>query len=89
MSEAVTEAPKAEGGGLSFSFAKVWAADKEHLEEVVEKDQADSWAQALQKLNEARELEQQRQLAESGRGSRRKAADMANVGSVPNQSRLS
>ncbi|KAF8973574.1 hypothetical protein BDZ97DRAFT_1690769 [Flammula alnicola] len=74
--EAVQEAPKA-GGGLAFSFAKIWAADKDSLEEVVEDDQKDSWAQTLQKINAEREKEQEKEMAQSGRGARRKAADIA------------
>jgi len=76
--EAVQEAPKA-AGGLTFAFAKVWAADKDSLEEVVEEDQGDSWALALQKINEEKEKEQSKQAALSGRGARRRAADIANV----------
>lgn len=74
--EAVQEGPKAGG---SFSFAKVWAADKDALQEVVEDDQTDSWAHALEKLNEERQKEQDRHLANSGRGVRRRAADIAKV----------
>jgi chromodomain-helicase-DNA-binding protein 4 len=77
--EAVQEGPKAGGSGLSFAFAKVWSADKHDLEEVVEEDQTDSWAQALEKLNEEKQKEHNRQLAESGRGVRRRAADIAQV----------
>jgi len=76
--EAVKEAPKA-AGGLSFSFAKIWAAEKDSLEEVVEEDQTDSWAQTLQKLNTERQKEQEKYIVESGRGARRKAADIAKV----------
>jgi chromodomain-helicase-DNA-binding protein 4 len=68
---------KSEGGSLTFSFAKVWAANKDELEEIVEEDQTDSWAQALQKLNEHKQEDHNRQLAESGRGVRRRAADIA------------
>lgn len=76
--EAVKEAPKA-AGGLSFAFAKIWAAENDSLEEVVEEDQTDSWAQTLQKINTEREKEQEKHIAESGRGARRKAADIAKV----------
>lgn len=76
--EAVKEAPKG-AGGLSFAFAKIWAAEKDSLEEVVEEDQTDSWAQTLQKINTEREKEQEKNIAESGRGARRKAADIAKV----------
>ena len=78
--EAVHEGPKAEGGGLTFAFAKVWAADKGGLEEVIEEDQTDSWAQALEKLNEERQKEHERQFAECGRGAHRRAAAIAKVG---------
>lgn len=73
--DAVQEKPS--GSSFTFSFAKVWAADKDELEEVVEEDQTDSWAQALQKLNEQRQTEDARQKTESGRGVRRRAADIA------------
>jgi hypothetical protein len=76
--EAIKEAPKA-AGGLSFAFAKIWAAEKDSLEEVMEEDQTDSWAQTLQRLNIEREKEQEKHIAESGRGARRKAADIAKV----------
>lgn len=76
--EAVKEASKA-AGGLSFAFAKIWAAENDSLEEVVEEDQTDSWAQTLQKINTEREKEQEKQIAQSGRGARRKAADIAKV----------
>ncbi|KAF8807753.1 hypothetical protein BYT27DRAFT_7189847 [Phlegmacium glaucopus] len=74
--EAVPEASNS-GGGLSFSFAKIWAADKDSLEEVQEDDQTDSWAQALQKITIEREKEQIKEIALSGRGARRRAADIA------------
>ncbi|KAK7064375.1 chromatin remodeling factor mit1 [Favolaschia claudopus] len=62
-------------GALSFSFAKVWAAEKDTLEEVVEEeDQGDSWAQTLQKINEEREKNKASEMATSGRGARRRAA---------------
>jgi chromodomain-helicase-DNA-binding protein 4 len=81
---------KAGGSGLSFSFAKVWAARKDELEEVVEEDQTDSWAHALQRLNEQKQMDHNRQLAESGRGVRRRAADIAkaSVISHPDLARL-
>ncbi|KAF7339801.1 Chromatin remodeling factor mit1 [Mycena venus] len=62
-------------GALSFSFAKVWAAEKDTLEDVVEEeDQGDSWAQTLQKINEERERVRANEMATSGRGARRRAA---------------
>ncbi|KAJ6604478.1 SNF2 family DNA-dependent ATPase [Mycena vulgaris] len=64
-----------EEGALSFSFAKIWAAEKDSLEEVVEEeDQGDSWAQTLQKINEERENARAHEIALSGRGARRRAA---------------
>ncbi|KAJ7487418.1 SNF2 family DNA-dependent ATPase [Mycena galericulata] len=64
-----------EEGALSFSFAKIWAAGKDTLEEVVEEeDQGDSWAQTLQKINEDREKSRAQEIALSGRGARRRAA---------------
>ncbi|KAF5323433.1 hypothetical protein D9611_005738 [Ephemerocybe angulata] len=63
--------------GAAFSFAKVWSADKDQLEEVADEDQVDSWAQTLVKINEEREKERQEEIAVSGRGARRKAADVA------------
>lgn len=76
--EAVKEAPKA-GAGLAFSFAKIWAADKDSLDEVVEEDRRDSWAQTLAKINEETAKQQAIKAAQTGRGSRRKAADIAKV----------
>jgi hypothetical protein len=49
------------------------------LEEVMEDAKKDSWAQTLQKLNLEREKQQEREIAQSGRGARRKAADIAKV----------
>jgi chromodomain-helicase-DNA-binding protein 4 len=76
--EAVKETSKA-GGGLSFSFAKIWAADKDSLDEVSEEDQRDSWAQTLAKINEETAKQQAMEVTQSGRGIRRKAADIAKV----------
>lgn len=65
--------------GMNFSFAKVWAADKDQLEEIEYKDQVDSWTQALEKL-QGDQLKTAIQVeATSGRGSR-KAAAAAKVG---------
>ena len=50
-----SDAPKE--SGLAFSFAKVWSADKDQLEDVADEDQVDSWAHTLQKINEVREKE--------------------------------
>ncbi|KAG6818079.1 hypothetical protein H0H87_009234 [Tephrocybe sp. NHM501043] len=60
--------------GMSFAFAKVWAADKDSLEEVEDKDQGDSWAQTLQKITEEREKTRLEEVAQSGRGVKRRAA---------------
>lgn len=65
--------------GMNFSFAKVWAADKDNLEEIEDNDQVDSWTQALEKI-QAEQLRAAIQVeGESGRG-RRKAAAAAKVG---------
>ncbi|EDR15764.1 SNF2 family DNA-dependent ATPase [Laccaria bicolor S238N-H82] len=64
-------------GGLSFSFAKIWAADKDSLEEVDDDDQVDSWARTLQRITAEREKEESKETALSGRGARRRAADVA------------
>jgi chromodomain-helicase-DNA-binding protein 4 len=63
---------------LQFSFAKVWAADKDELEEVPESagdgpEQGDSWAQTLQRIAE----EQSKGRAEEATGRRRRAAALA------------
>lgn len=63
--------------GLSFAFAKIWAADKNTLEEIEDQDQVDSWAQTLEKITIEREKEQVQEIALSGRGARRRAADVA------------
>lgn len=60
-----------------FSFAKVWSADKDSLEEMsdetaVQAEQVDSWAQTLERIA-AERLQAQEQEA-TGRGVRRKAA---------------
>ena len=76
--EAVQESSKPENG-FSFSFAKIWAADKDSLEEVQEDDQTDSWAQALQKITIEQEKDRVKEITLSGRGARRRAADIAKV----------
>lgn len=59
-----------------FSFAKVWAADKDALEEMddnpPESVEPDAWAQTLQKIAAERDTHQIQE--ETGRGTRRKAA---------------
>jgi hypothetical protein len=66
--------------GPAFSFAKIWAADKDSLEEITEDipgDQGDSWAQALKRIADVQE---QRQIQEvMGRGVRRRAAFITQV----------
>jgi chromodomain-helicase-DNA-binding protein 4 len=61
-------------GMLSFSFAKIWEADKDSLTEVEDQDQGDSWAQTLEKIKAEREKLQSQEIALSGRGVRRRAA---------------
>lgn len=62
--------------GLSFEFAKVWAADKDTMEEIQEDvqdtEQGDSWALALERIAAAKGAEQVTEV--TGRGARRKAA---------------
>ncbi|EIN14062.1 hypothetical protein PUNSTDRAFT_140446 [Punctularia strigosozonata HHB-11173 SS5] len=65
--------------GLQFSFAKVWAADKDELEEIADAvneepaEQGDSWAQTLQRI--AEEKAQASDTVVTGR--RRRAAALA------------
>lgn len=61
-------------GDFSFSFAKVWAADKDAMEDIQEDDQVDSWTQTLQKIMVEREKSQMQETTASGRGVRRAAA---------------
>ncbi|KAH7910697.1 hypothetical protein BJ138DRAFT_1064605 [Hygrophoropsis aurantiaca] len=67
---------QAKESGLSFSFAKVWAAEKDSLEELQDKipenDQGDSWTQALERIAAAKGATQA--LEATGRGARRRAA---------------
>lgn len=59
----------------AFSFAKIWSADKDELEEVqddVNGDQTDSWAQTLERIAAERTETQAAEM--TGRGVRRKAA---------------
>ncbi|KAG6854234.1 hypothetical protein C0991_009252 [Blastosporella zonata] len=65
--------------GMSFAFAKVWAADKDSLEEVEDVDQGDSWAQTLKKITEERDKVQMEDIALSGRGVKRRAAAKPNA----------
>ena len=77
--ETENEQPKEEGEDTShaFSFAKVWTAENDGLEEV--DDQAreptgtvDSWAHTLELI--AKEKAQMKATERTGRGVRRKAA---------------
>ncbi|KIL71765.1 hypothetical protein M378DRAFT_155365 [Amanita muscaria Koide BX008] len=72
------EQKEVEESALSFSFAKVWAADKDTLEDVPDDNQGDSWAQTLQKINAERDKMRMQEVAASGRGVRRAAAHKAN-----------
>ena len=59
----------------AFSFAKIWSADKDELEEIqddVNGDQLDSWAQTLERIAAERIKTQTAEM--TGRGVRRKAA---------------
>lgn len=64
------------GAGSLFSFAKVWSADKEGLEDMddpTENTEAtDSWAQALELIAARKATELHKEV--TGRGVRRKAA---------------
>lgn len=74
------ESDKPKEGGLSFEFAKVWATDRNDLDEIADDDQVDSWAQTLQKINEEKAKVMAQEQTTSGRGARRKAATAAKVG---------
>ena len=70
------EAESSSGSNNSFSFAKVWSADKDSLEEMADsaeanREQVDAWAQALERLVAERKEEASEV---TGRGARRKAA---------------
>ncbi|KAL5533979.1 hypothetical protein ACEPAG_439 [Sanghuangporus baumii] len=66
----------AESSNNAFSFAKVWSAQKDDLDEfpdeVEDEAQGDSWAQTLQKIALERQGAEDRE--QTGRGARRKAA---------------
>ncbi|KAK0208177.1 SNF2 family DNA-dependent ATPase [Desarmillaria ectypa] len=64
----------AKEGGAAFSFAKVWTAGRETLEEVGDEDHGDSWTTTLQLITAEHEKIQPREVAATGRGVRRKAA---------------
>lgn len=62
--------------GLKFSFAKVWAAEKDVLEDigdiVPDIDHGDSWAQALERVAARKDASKENEV--TGRGVRRRAA---------------
>ena len=64
------------GDNAAFSFAKVWAADKDGPQDMEdnaeERAQEDAWAQTLARIAEERSKERAKE--ETGRGVRRKAA---------------
>ncbi|KAL5519231.1 hypothetical protein ACEPAH_914 [Sanghuangporus vaninii] len=66
----------AESSNNAFSFAKVWSAQKDDLDElpdaVEDEARGDSWAQTLQKI--ALERQEGENREQTGRGARRKAA---------------
>ncbi|KAF7320271.1 SNF2 family DNA-dependent ATPase [Mycena kentingensis (nom. inval.)] len=87
--EAEPEQASGEEGAFSFSFAKVWSADKDTLEEVAEEEpqaSVDSWAQTLQKINEDRDKHEIQELDRYGRGKQRKAARKSNAAYLVDQS---
>lgn len=62
-----------------LSFAKVWSAQNDELDELAEaedRNQVDSWALALQKISEKEETGKAKEV--SGRGVRRKATQKVN-----------
>lgn len=63
---------------MTFSFAKVWAADKDGLEEMADEEadteQADSWAQTLKRIEDERAKLQAMDVTIGGRPARRAAA---------------
>ncbi|PFH54826.1 hypothetical protein AMATHDRAFT_134744 [Amanita thiersii Skay4041] len=61
-------------GALLFSFAKVWASDKDALEDIQDENQVDSWTHTLQKITAEKDKVQSQQAAVTGRGVRRAAA---------------
>ncbi|KAF5388487.1 hypothetical protein D9757_004581 [Collybiopsis confluens] len=61
--------------GNAFSFAKIWTAEKDELEEIADDGQAvvDSWAQTLQKINEEMTRKQAQEEEESAKAGRHHA----------------
>ncbi|KAG7450689.1 uncharacterized protein BT62DRAFT_985010 [Guyanagaster necrorhizus] len=70
----------AKDGAAAFSFAKIWTADRETLEEVRDEDQGDSWTTTLQLITAEHEKMQQQEVVATGRGVRRKAAVQPQAG---------
>jgi chromodomain-helicase-DNA-binding protein 4 len=76
--ETEDEQPKEAGedAGHAFSFAKVWTAENDGLEEVDDQahkpEPVDSWAHTLERI--AKERAQMKTAERTGRGVRRKAA---------------
>jgi hypothetical protein len=74
------EAPREEAGddtGQAFTFAKVWTAENERLEELEDQtpenmETSDTWAHALELI--AKEQARAKATERTGRGVRRKAA---------------
>lgn len=76
------EQEEGKSGSFSFSFAKVWAADKDTLDEMPDESEqpaeaTDSWARTLEKIEVEREMAKAAEI--SGRGARRKAAHGVSV----------
>jgi chromodomain-helicase-DNA-binding protein 4 len=68
-----------EGGGFSFSFAKVWAAEKAALDELPEPAaETEDWAATLAKMGEERAKAAAAEI--QGRGARRKATQAVQYG---------
>lgn len=78
--ETEEEAPREETGeetGQAFTFAKVWTADNDVLEELEDRaleytETTDAWARALELIT--KEQAQSKVAERTGRGVRRKAA---------------
>jgi chromodomain-helicase-DNA-binding protein 4 len=72
---ATPEEETTKDGGLSFSFAKIWAADKDSLEELADdlptNQPSDSWEQTLRRIET--EIQKEKAKEVTGRGVRRKA----------------
>ncbi|KAJ3911523.1 P-loop containing nucleoside triphosphate hydrolase protein [Lentinula edodes] len=64
--------------GAAFSFAKIWTADKDELEEIADEDQfeVDSWARPLQRINDERAKKQAQEDEEHGKRASKYALDI-------------